>query len=206
MKLASKILCLAVGSAALVLAGCTKKPTRPDPSQTALGLTPGGGNINTSVTDANLGGVPADLLSRGEGFDANNQNRSALEAQTVYFDYDSSAIKASEREKLKAAKDYLDKNPGYKLLLEGHCDWRGTAEYNLGLGDRRANATKRYLQSIGVSPDKMDTLSKGSLEAARNADAGSMQKDRRVALVVINPSGAPMPAAAAAPAPAPAPL
>lgn len=203
MKLASKILCLAVASAAFLLAGCTKKPTRPDPSQTALGLTPGGGNINSTVTEGNLGGVPPELSSRGEGFDANNQNRSALEAQTVYFDFDSSAIKASEREKLKAAKDYLDKNPGFKLLLEGHCDWRGTAEYNLSLGDRRANATKRYLQSIGVSPDKLDTLSKGSLEAARNADAGTMQKDRRVALVVVNPSGAPAPAAALAPAPAP---
>lgn len=201
MKLASKILCLAVASAALVLAGCTKKPTRPDPSQTALGLTPGGGNINSSISDANLGSVPAELSSRGEGFDANNQNRTALEAQTVYFDFDSSAIKASEREKLKAAKDYLDKNPGYKLLLEGHCDWRGTAEYNLGLGDRRANATKRYLQSIGVSPDKLDTLSKGSLEATRNADAGTMQKDRRVSLVVVNPSGVLAPAAGLAPAP-----
>jgi peptidoglycan-associated lipoprotein len=201
MKLASKILCLAVASAALVLTGCTKKPTRPDPSQTALGLTPGGGNINSSISDANLSGVPPELSSRGEGFDANNQNRTALEAQTVYFDFDSSAIKASEREKLKAAKDYLDKNPGYKLLLEGHCDWRGTAEYNLGLGDRRANATKRYLQSIGVGPEKLDTLSKGSLEAMRNADAGTMQKDRRVSLVVVNPSGAPAPAAALAPAP-----
>lgn len=204
MKLASKKLCLVVAGAALVLAGCTKKPTRPDPSQTALGLTPGGGNINSTITPGDLGGnLPPELSSRGEGFDANNQNRTALEAQTVYFDFDSSAIKATEREKLKAAKDYLDKNPGYKLLLEGHCDWRGTAEYNLGLGDRRANATKRYLQSLGVSPDKLDTLSKGSLEATRNADASTMQKDRRVSLVVVNPSGVPAPAAAPLAAPAP---
>ncbi len=201
MNLVSKKLCLVVASAALVLAGCTKKPTRPDPSQTALGLTPGGGNINSSISDASLGGVPPDLAARGEGFDASNQNRSALEAQTVYFDFDSSAIKPSEREKLKAAKDYIDKNPGYKLLLEGHCDWRGTAEYNLSLGDRRANATKRYLQSIGVSVDKLDTLSKGSLEASRNADAGTMQKDRRVAIVVVNPSSAPAAMPAATPAP-----
>jgi peptidoglycan-associated lipoprotein len=197
MNLVSKKFCLVVASAALVLAGCTKKPTRPDPSQTALGLTPGGGNINSSISDASLGGVPPDLAARGDGFDASNQNRSALEAQTVYFDFDSSVIKPSEREKLKAAKDYIDKNPGYRLLLEGHCDWRGTAEYNLSLGDRRANATKRYLQSIGVSADKLDTLSKGSLEASRNADAGTMQKDRRVAIVVVNPAGAP----AAMPAP-----
>lgn len=201
MNLVSKKFCLVVASAALVLAGCTKKPTRPDPSQTALGLTPGGGNINSSISDASLGGVPPDLAARGDGFDASNQNRSALEAQTVYFDFDSSAIKPSEREKLKAAKDYIDKNPGYRLLLEGHCDWRGTAEYNLSLGDRRANATKRYLQSIGVSADKLDTLSKGSLEASRNADAGTMQKDRRVAIVVVNPAGAPAAMPAAMPAP-----
>lgn len=204
MKLASKKLCLVVAGAALLFAGCTKKPMRPDPSQTALGLTPGGGNIDSTISDASLGsgGLPPELSGRGEGFDVNNQNRSALEAQTVYFDFDSSAIKPSEREKLRAAKDYLDKNPGYKLLLKGHCDWRGTAEYNLGLGDRRANAVKRYLQSLGVGPDKLDTLSKGSLEAVRNADATTMGKDRRVALVVVNPAGAPLPLpAAAAPAP-----
>jgi peptidoglycan-associated lipoprotein len=86
------------------------------------------------------------------------------------------------------AKDYLDTHPGHKLLLEGHCDWRGTAEYNLSLGDRRANATKRYLQSIGVAPDKLETLSKGSLEASKNADAATMEKDRRVDLVVVDPS------------------
>jgi peptidoglycan-associated lipoprotein len=192
MKLASKKLCLVVVGAALVLAGCTKKPTRPDPSQTALGLTPGGGNIDSTITPGDLSGtMPPELSSRGEGFDANNQNRTALEAQTVYFDFDSSAIKPTEREKLRAAKEYLDSHPGYRLLLEGHCDWRGTAEYNLGLGDRRANATKLYLQSLGVSVDKLDTLSKGSLEATRNADAATMQRDRRVSLVVVNPSGAP---------------
>jgi peptidoglycan-associated lipoprotein len=137
------------------------------------------------VTDASLGGVPADLLSRGEGFDANNQNRSALEAQTVYFDFDSSAIKASEREKLKAAKDYLDKNPGYKLLLEGHCDWRGTAEYNLGLGDRRAAAARQYLESIGVASAKIEIRSKGDLDAIENAAEDQMAKDRRAEIIIL---------------------
>jgi peptidoglycan-associated lipoprotein len=193
MKFVSLKFSLVVASAALLLAGCTKKPTRPDPSVTAMGLTPGGSNISTPPTDASFGAIPPDLAARGAGFDDKNQDRSALQAQTVYFDLDSSTIKPAEREKLKVAKEYLDKNSGYRLLLEGHCDWRGTAEYNLSLGDRRANAVKRYLQSIGVSPDKMDTLSKGSLEAAKNADASTMDKDRRVDLVVVNPAGATVP-------------
>jgi peptidoglycan-associated lipoprotein len=191
MKFVSFPLSLAVASAVLVLAGCTKKPQRPDPSVTAIGLTPGGGNIAaTPPTDASFNSGAPGLTDRGEGFDPSGQNRTALQAQTVYFDYDKSDIRAAERAKLKVAKEYLDTHPGYRLLLEGHCDWRGTAEYNLSLGDRRANAAKRYLQSIGAAPDRLDTLSKGSLEASKNADAATMEKDRRVDIVVVDPAGA----------------
>ncbi|MGH7943916.1 MAG: OmpA family protein [Opitutaceae bacterium] len=192
MKLVSFKLSLAVASVALVLAGCTKKPTRPDPSVTAIGLTPGGSNIvaSTPPSDASFNAGAPGLSLRPEGFDPSGQNRTALEAQTVYFDFDKSDIKPSEREKLRVAKDYLDTHPGHRLLLEGHCDWRGTAEYNLSLGDRRANATKRYLQSIGVAPERLEALSKGSLEASKNADAATMDKDRRVNLVVVDPAAA----------------
>lgn len=188
MKLVSYKLSLAVVGAALVLAGCTKKPMRPDPSVTAIGLSPGGSNIPTNTTpiDTSFNAGAPGLTDRGAGFDPSGQNRTALQAQTVYFDLDKSDIKPSEREKLRVVKDYLDTHPGHKLLLEGHCDWRGTAEYNLSLGDRRANATKRYLQSIGVAPERVDTLSKGSLEASKNADAATMDKDRRVDVVVVD--------------------
>src|SRR5262245_181898 len=176
----------AVACAALVLAGCTKKPTRPGPDQTVLGPAGGGQNINTAPSAADLGPTNPALPMR-EGW-VGNENRTALQAQTVYFDYDKSDIKPSERTKLRVAKEYLDTHPGHKLMLEGHCDWRGTAEYNLSLGDRRAIATKRYLESIGVTADKLDTLSKGSLEASKNADATTMEKDRRVDLVVVDTS------------------
>jgi peptidoglycan-associated lipoprotein len=190
MKLASIKFSLAVASAALVLGGCTKKPTRPDPSVTAIGLTPGGSNITPPPSDTSFQPISPDLpAGRPAGFGADG-DRSTLQAQTVYFEYDSAAIKPSERAKLKAAKEHLDKNPNHRLLLEGHCDWRGTAEYNLSLGDRRANAVKRYLQSIGVGPDKLETVSKGSLEASKNADAATMEKDRRVDLVIPNAAGA----------------
>jgi peptidoglycan-associated lipoprotein len=202
MKLPSHTLCLVLASAALVFAGCSKKPTRPDPSATLLGPQGGGAStINpTDIATATPGG---DLSARDNGFDASGQNRAALAAQTVYFDFDKSSIKASERPKLQAAKDYLDKNPGQRLLLEGHCDWRGTAEYNLALGDRRASAAKKYLQSIGVPVDRVETLSKGSLEASKNADQATMAKDRRVDLVIVQPgAGSALPTAGAASGPA----
>jgi peptidoglycan-associated lipoprotein len=202
MKLPSQRLCLVVASAALVLAGCSKKPLRPEPTQTMLGPQSGGAGALSGATDLSTNLAGGDLTTRSD-FDANGQNRTALADKTVYFDFDRSTIKPAERPKLQAAKDYLDKNPGQRLLLEGHCDWRGTQEYNLGLGDRRASAVKKYLQSIGVAADRMETLSKGSLEASKNADDATRAKDRRVDLVVVQtPSGGALPAGAPAGAPA----
>lgn len=195
MKFAQKLLLAATsGALMLVLAGCPKTPARPDPSATLVGQSGTGTSTPTDLgtgvgTAGNLGVDPlTGLEPRTGGFDPTGQNRSILEAQTVYFDYDQSAIKASERTKLQAAKKYLDEHPTHRLLLEGHCDWRGTAEYNLGLGDRRAGSAKKYLQSIGVDVTRVETLSKGSLEAAKNADDGTAAKDRRVNLIVIDPA------------------
>lgn len=181
MNLFTKKLCFVTIAAAFALTGCSKKPKRPDPSSTVMG--PNGG-INAS--DVNAGGD----LAPGTGLGGSNtavgdQDRTSLQAQTVYFDFDKSGIKASERPKLEAAKKFLDEHADARLLLEGHCDWRGTAEYNLGLGDRRANEVKKFLSGIGVSADKLETLSKGSLDAVEKADEATMAKDRRVELVVL---------------------
>jgi peptidoglycan-associated lipoprotein len=181
MKLAPKSLLIVAASAAVLLAGCSKKPVRPDPSATALGPQSGGpGLVPTDVAVA----PDTTLQPRADGvIEDANTIRGLL--QPVYFDFDRSNVKAEERAKLQAAKDYLDKNPTYRLLLEGHCDWRGTSEYNLGLGDHRASAAKKYLASIGVSADKVETLSKGSEEAKKNADDATMAKDRRDDLVIL---------------------
>ncbi len=181
MKSALKPFSLIVAALAL-FAGCAKKPMRPDPSATLIGPQGGAGGLNPTdvptTADANSG-----LQQRGD-FDANGQLRGVLES--VYFDLDKSAIKQGERAKLQAAKDYLAKNAQNRLLLEGHCDWRGTAEYNLGLGDRRANEAKKYLLSLGVGADKIETLSKGLEDAKKGGtDEATLQKDRRVDLVVL---------------------
>lgn len=183
MKLASKSLCILAASAAALMVGCSKKPVRPDPSSTALGPQSGGAGLNP--TDVPTTADQNSALANRDPNILEDENTIRGLLQPVYFDFDRSAVKASERPKLQAAKDYLDKNPKYRILLEGHCDWRGTSEYNLGLGDHRASEAKKYLLQIGVPADKIETLSKGSEEAKKNADDATAAKDRRDEIVVL---------------------
>ncbi len=183
MNLSIKKLTFVIIASAVVLSGCSKKPKRPDPSSTVLGPD-GGGLVSTGIDTGGFNPDAPGLSTRPTG-DYSNGDRTALAAQTVYFDFDQSGIKSSERSKLDAAKAYLESNPTARLLLEGHCDWKGTPEYNLGLGDRRANAVKQYLETLGVTADKLEVLSKGDLDAVEGADEATTAKDRRVELVVL---------------------
>lgn len=79
----------------------------------------------------------------------------------VYFDYDKYSIEDNAKPLLKQLSSALLKNEKIKVLIEGHCDERGTAEYNIALGDKRANAAKQYLSALGISSSRMDTISYG---------------------------------------------
>ena len=107
----------------------------------------------------------------------------------IYFDYNQYAIDDMDTSTLDLQANWLDENPSKYILIEGHCDERGTREYNLALGERRANATKDYLTSMGVSPDRISTVSfgkerpdvEGSMEAAwemNRRTATTMDVDR----------------------------
>lgn len=188
--LPKKLAFLAVASA-LVFAGCSKKPIRPDPGATLLGPGAGGAGLGgLNPQDINAGDLgltdpsAMGLTSRGDGIiETEDMIRGLI--QPVYFDYDQSAIRASERSKLQAAQQHLAGNPQHRLLLEGHCDWRGTAEYNLGLGDRRAAAARQYLITLGVAANRIEILSKGDLEAVENASDDQMTRDRRVEVIIL---------------------
>jgi len=83
------------------------------------------------------------------------------EVRDAYFDYDKADIRPDAREALSKTADFLKSYPQIKATIEGHCDERGSTEYNLGLGDRRANAVKQYLVSLGVAADRLNTVSYG---------------------------------------------
>ncbi|HKB90372.1 MAG TPA: OmpA family protein [Opitutaceae bacterium] len=184
MNISTKKLSFLLISAVIAFAGCSKKPVRPDPRQTMLGQGEGGSVKPEGVPSSTDASAPGLEQRSADGvIEDANTIRGLL--QPVYFDFDKSAIKPSEREKLAAAAKYLKDNPDKRLLLEGHCDWRGTSEYNLGLGDRRANAAKKYLETTGTATAKLETLSKGSQGAAEKAPNDVMEKDRRVDLVIL---------------------
>jgi len=184
MKINVKLFSLAFVAAALVLTGCTKKPVRPTPDQTMMGPQTGGTVTPIAVEPPTTVDQNSQLQPRTDGVLEDEFTIRGL-LQPVYFDFDKSTIKQGERAKLEAAVDYLKKNPAHRLLLEGHCDWRGTVEYNLGLGDRRAGASKQFVLKLGVDAKKLETLSKGSLDAVKSGTDEQMGKDRRVDLVIL---------------------
>lgn len=84
-----------------------------------------------------------------------------LNLQNIYFDYDKSGIRPDAREILKANAEIFTKNSSSKIVVEGHCDERGTAEYNMALGERRAQEAKQYLVNLGIDASRIETISYG---------------------------------------------
>jgi|Deesub1362A_J573_1020465.scaffolds.fasta_scaffold14752_2 peptidoglycan-associated lipoprotein len=104
----------------------------------------------------------------------------------IHFDFDRYEIKEEDKDTLRRIADWLIDHPSVKLIIEGHCDERGTNEYNLGLGDRRANATKEYLVSLGVSPARIQTVSYGEERPlCTEHNESCWWKNRRAHFVVI---------------------
>jgi peptidoglycan-associated lipoprotein len=136
---------LVMMAAVLVLAGCASKPKSapeapppaPPPSSAVQG------QVESTV-------VPGSV-----------QDFRVNVGDTVHFDYDKYAIRSEDRDLLQRQASWLQKYQQVRVTIEGHCDERGTREYNLALGARRANAVKEYLVSLGVSSARMDTISYG---------------------------------------------
>ena len=108
--------------------------------------------------------------------------------EDIYFDFDKYDIRAKGREILQQNAEWLQKNPGAKIKIEGHCDERGTTEYNLALGERRAMSIKKYLISLGISTERLYTISYGEehpIDTGHNQEAWA--KNRRGHLIIIKP-------------------
>jgi peptidoglycan-associated lipoprotein len=109
------------------------------------------------------------------------------EVRDAYFDYDKADIRPDARAALSQTADFLKGHPSIKATIEGHCDERGSTEYNLALGDRRATAVKQYLVSLGVSADRLSTVSFGKEKPFCNeSNESCWQQNRRGHFVKAN--------------------
>jgi peptidoglycan-associated lipoprotein len=116
-----------------------------------------GGNTDSSVRISVSAPAPVAEAPKNTSFD----EMFLKEMRDAYFDYDSAAIRPDAREALQKSAEFLKNYPNTRVTIEGHCDERGSTEYNLALGQRRANAVKEYLVSLGIPADHLNTTSWG---------------------------------------------
>ncbi len=146
------------------------------------GTVNGGGDVVTVDQSGNIG------LSDLDEFENMLMDRDALAAQTVYFELDRSEIHPDDLDKVEAVAGILAQDAQNKVLIEGHCDERGTEEYNRALGERRALSVRDALSGLGVSADRVRTMSYGE---DRPADPGlndaAYSRNRRGEFVLLKP-------------------
>jgi peptidoglycan-associated lipoprotein len=133
--------------------GSTKVTPSDSTTYTITANGPGGSATATAAVSVNAPAPPPTPAPAATPFEQ--------AVHDAYFDYDKADIRSDSREALAQTAEYLKANPSIRITIEGHCDERGSTEYNLGLGDRRSAAVREYLVSLGVSADRMNTVSFG---------------------------------------------
>lgn len=134
---------------------------------------------------ANGGNAGAGMANNGDVKSKFQQEFVAGGFDTVYFDYDSAAIRNDAEANLNKFADFAKANDVQGVTIEGHCDERGTREYNLALGDRRAVAVKKYLVGLGLDPNQMTTISYGKERpAVEGHNEAAWAKNRRGVIVL----------------------
>ena len=166
---------LMVVMASIGLGACGKKDVKPDAS--ATNTSQNSGADSSGVGQASSTEEPQDAPGPQEGL---------LAKRTIYFDFDSSEIRGEGTDIVAAHAKYLASRGGMKVRLEGHTDERGSREYNIGLGERRAQAVRRALLLQGASESQLSTVSYGEERpAAAGSDEAAWAKNRRVEIVYL---------------------
>ena len=194
MKQRMMALLAAVSMAALVAGGCasnevvkteepaaaTVKAETPKPVQPPVAKEAPAAPVTTQTADATPVIKPAEATQPAKA----TPEVSAFE--TVYFDFDKSDLRQDARNALtKNAETLLKSNRTAKIKIEGHCDERGSAEYNLALGERRATSALQYLVTLGVKPDRLSIISYGKEKpAVQGHDEEAWAKNRRAEFVI----------------------
>ncbi len=159
--------------ASLMVVACKSKPK--DPAGTVGGTE--GQSLDPSVSTTDTGGT----------FDATGSDSGKINGlSSVNFDYDSSTLSTDSRRRLAENAEWIKSNANATVQVEGHCDSRGSVEYNLALGERRAKAVKNYLVSLGIDSKRLTLISYGEEKPLVSGDTeDAYAKNRRANFVPI---------------------
>ena len=176
----------------LIAAGCAKRPatsmaSAPAPGGASLssgtGSAPGGGSVSNTSSPSGSSAVNRAVSSTARP--QPGTFRTTTELKDVHFDFDKYDIRPSDTKMLDANAAWLKSNSTMLVLIEGHCDERGTNEYNLALGERRAKATMNYLVSQGVAQNRVSIISYGEERpVCTDHDEACWAKNRRAHFLV----------------------
>jgi peptidoglycan-associated lipoprotein len=177
-----KILVLIAIAGAVLAAGCPSHKPRPQPANAQTGATTSLDQPQTSGDNgANALGAQGDA-----GTDAAGPGGEQLKNRTIYFEFDSSDIKAEYNAMITAHARYLASNPTMRVRVEGNTDERGSREYNIGLGERRAQAVRRALMLQGVNESQITTVSYGEERPAVTGHSDeAWSRNRRANIVYL---------------------
>ncbi len=179
---------------AIASTGCKPKVYGPTPIVGQVGKGNKGGP-ESGETPGNPANDAGQVLAGGVPSSPDEMNKGPvdpelLKAEMVHFDLDSAVIKNSEKSKLKKVAEYMKANPMDDILIGGHCDERGTEQYNLSLGEKRAQAAREYLATLGASAKDIYTQSFGETQPLEQLHhEASYSKNRRAEFVVVHPAG-----------------
>jgi peptidoglycan-associated lipoprotein len=186
---------MAIGFAlSFIAAGCK---THPQNMQTIYGRreTAPSPDLNSmppitstpTISDTNNGMI---AMSDMPGHTNWNENADQFKANTIHFAFDSSVIRTGDKANISAVADYLKGNPQTAVRVEGNCDERGTEEYNRSLGERRALAAREQLVNLGITADRVDTISYGEDKPIDTGhDEAAWKQNRRDDFVLLTPPG-----------------
>jgi peptidoglycan-associated lipoprotein len=163
---------LLIAGCVLALAACGKKAPKdlpPPPADTSAQTGTGTGT-----------GTSGPVKGSQEDFVA------SVSSDRIFFDTDQYDVDAQDQQTLQSQAAWLQQNPHVRVTVEGHADERGTRDYNIALGERRANAAKNYLASLGIDPSRINTVSYGKERpAALGSDEASWAQNRRAVTVTV---------------------
>lgn len=170
----------------LVATSCAKKTVEvaPTPEATPQEIISEEFSMDTSAAEEAAAAIVEEELMKKEEA-ARVEARTAFETSNIAFNYDSSAVHNSEIANLEVKAEWLKANPGVRITIEGHCDDRGTTDYNLALGDRRAARVKAFLESLGIDASRMVTVSYGEERPLDpSANEAAWTRNRRAQFVI----------------------